>query len=127
MVAIELNELATQVQGELVAGTDIVGPPTLLITSALPRTQAIEGSVTLVDNRKHAEKLSNTRAVAVITPERLPGISIPQIIVANPHEAFAKACAVFQLKSVIQRPFGIHPTAEIHSSATVKVATCTAE
>lgn len=119
MVAIELNELATQVQGELVAGTNIVELPTLLITSALPLTQAIEGSVTLVDNRKHAEKLASTRAVAVITPERLPGLSIPQIIVANPHEAFAKACAVFQPNSLIERPYGVHPTAQIHSSAAV--------
>lgn len=119
MVAIELNELATQVQGELVAGTTCLDSSPLLITSALPLTQAVKGCVTLVDNRKYAEKLSNTQAVAVITPERLPGVCIPQIIVKNPHEAFAKACAVFQPNAVIQRPFGIHPTAQIHPNAAV--------
>ncbi|MFM8571191.1 MAG: UDP-3-O-(3-hydroxymyristoyl)glucosamine N-acyltransferase [Pirellula sp.] len=117
MAGIAIDELALQVDGELmgIAPTD----EALVLTGAVPLSQACPGCITLVDDVKHAEKLARTQASAVVTPKLLPGITIPQIVVANPHEAFAAICSRFKPAVVFDRPHGAHPTSIVHSSAKI--------
>jgi UDP-3-O-[3-hydroxymyristoyl] glucosamine N-acyltransferase len=117
MLGIALGELAQQVHGELV-GQD---PPdeTVVLFCALPLSQARPGCITLVDDTKHADKLIGTQAAAVVTPKPLPGLSIPQIVVSNPHEAFATICKRFKPAVVVERPHGLHPSATVHPTAKV--------
>jgi len=115
MVGIAIAELAKQVQGELMQSSE----SSLVLIGAAPLSQARPGCITLVDDIKHAEKLVGTQASAVVTPKAIPGLSIPQIIVANPHEAFAAICKRFKPAVVVDRPHGIHPSAIVHASAKV--------
>jgi UDP-3-O-[3-hydroxymyristoyl] glucosamine N-acyltransferase len=130
MAGIAISELANQVQGELVLGQsdpsrsdgqdDSQGHlAALLLIAAVPLSQARPGCITLVDDIKHADKLATTQASAVITPAPIPGISIPQIVVKNPHEAFTAICKRFKPAVVLDRPHGVHPSASIHPSASV--------
>ena len=123
MVAIELTKLAELVQGRLTDHEHSATTPhdldNVRISSARPLAQAVAGCVTLVDNPKYAGKLAASEAAAVITTEPLPGVSIPHILVANPHEAFAKACLAFRPAYELKRPPGIHPTASIDPSASI--------
>ena len=123
MVAIELTKLAELVQGKLTGNQHSDASPLelnkILISSARPLAQAVAGCVTLVDNPKYAGKLAASEAAAVITTEHLPGVSIPHILVANPHEAFAKACLAFRPAYEFKRNYSIHPTASVDPSASV--------
>lgn len=117
MVEIAIADLAQQVQGELMH----VGPAdgSLVLIGAVPLSQARPGCITLVDDVKHADKLVGTPASAVVTPREIPGLSIPQIVVSNPHDAFAAICKRFKPAIVVDRPHGVHPSAVVHSDAKV--------
>lgn len=117
MSGIALAELAQQVRGELVGIEPSDG--TMVLFGALPLSQARPGCITLVDDVKHAEKLAGSQAAAVVTPKPLPGLPIPQIVVSNPHEAFASICKRFKPTVVVDRPHGVHPSATIHPTAKV--------
>lgn len=117
MSGIALAELAQQVRGELVGIEPSDG--TMVLFGALPLSQARPGCITLVDDVKHADKLAGSQAAAVVTPKPLPGLPIPQIVVSNPHEAFASICKRFKPTVVVDRPHGVHPSATIHPTAKV--------
>lgn len=117
MVGIAIAELAVQVQGELM-GAD-TSDSSVVLVGAVPLSQARPGCITLVDDIRNADKLAGTEVAAVVTPKPIPDLKIPQIVVANPHEAFASICKRFKPAVVFDRPHGVHPTAIVHPSAKV--------
>ena len=122
MVGIAIAELVQQVRGEFIGAEPMDGPlvlTDLVLTGAVPLSQARTGCITLVDDLKNADKLIGTQASAVVTPKPIPGLPIPQIVVANPHEAFAAICKRFKPAVVFERPHGSHPSAIVHASAKV--------
>jgi UDP-3-O-[3-hydroxymyristoyl] glucosamine N-acyltransferase len=90
-----------------------------MVTGAAPLADAGSGHITLIDNEKHLESLLGSDASAVVSPKRFAQLSIPQIVVDNPHEAFAKICQLFRPDYCIQRAFGIHPSAVVSPNAIV--------
>ena len=132
MVGIAIAELAKQVRGQLQVHADLDGHGdsvqgaacgSLEVFSAVPLSQAKAGCITLIDDIKHAEKLASTQASAVVTPEAIPGLRIPQIVVEKPHEAFSTICKRFKPPVVLERSYAVHPTAIIDPSVKLDPAT----
>jgi UDP-3-O-[3-hydroxymyristoyl] glucosamine N-acyltransferase len=119
MQPIDLQTLAKHVQGELVT-RDAVDLPTLhRITGAAPLQDAESGHITLIDSDKHLSRLQNSKAAACVTPQKFPDVDIPQIVVSNPHEAFAQICKIFRPAIVVTSKTGIDPRACVSPTARV--------
>jgi UDP-3-O-[3-hydroxymyristoyl] glucosamine N-acyltransferase len=124
MTSIDLPSLARRVHGELFSRTQL--EETLPIIGAAPLSDARPGYITLVDHEKHLPRLQASNAAACVTSRSFPELAISQIVVTNPHEAFAKICELFRPQVVIARKNGIDAmasvasTASIHANATVE-------
>ncbi|NRA38325.1 MAG: UDP-3-O-(3-hydroxymyristoyl)glucosamine N-acyltransferase [Planctomycetes bacterium] len=95
----------------LVDGT-VSGDSSQKLSGVSSLTEAIPGDISFLANSKYAPYLSETKATAVIVPEKYDNDSIIQIVVKDPDYAFAKIVAEFI--PVVGRPEpGIHPTAVI--------------
>ncbi|MBL6725281.1 MAG: UDP-3-O-(3-hydroxymyristoyl)glucosamine N-acyltransferase [Rubripirellula sp.] len=115
-----LGEFATLVGGKLLGQAD------QQCNGANPPGDARSGEITMLDHPSRAQVLETSEATAVITSEEIAGLPMAQIIVDDPHAAFAQAVTLF--RPPIANPFKtvgispsakIHPTAEIHPSAIV--------
>jgi len=119
MTVIDLPTLAKRVHGELFArGVEVV-PPDVIITGASPLADAQPGHITLIDHEKHVPRLQSSPAAACVTKQSLPEVSIPQIVVPNPHEAFSKICELFRPHVIVKVSSGIDPRAIVAESASV--------
>lgn len=118
MTAIQLETLAQRVHGELFArgGSSVV-------TGAAPLADAEPGHITLLDHERNLAKLQDCRATAVVTPQSFPEVQMPQIVVPNPHDAFAKICALFRPSAVVTQAYRIDRMASVAESATVSPQT----
>ncbi len=114
MAPIDLPTLAKRVHGELFSRTN-----NDFITGAAPLGDAMPGHITLLDNEKNLPRLHQSHASACVTNKSFPDVSIPQIVVKNPHEAFAQICQLFRPMVVVTRKTGIDPRALVDASAHV--------
>lgn len=114
MTAIDLASLAARVHGELF-GHHLDA----LVTGAAPLADAKPGYITLIDDEKHLPKLHACAAAAVVTPRTFDALTLPQIVVSNPHDAFAKICALFRPVHGFTRSFGVHASASVSPRAQV--------
>lgn len=112
-----LADLAALVGGRVEGPAEISSDGTT-IWGAAPLREAETGQITLVDKAERAETLHQSRAAAAVVPEGFPVGSLPVIVVADPHAAFAKIVSFFRPGRVRVRQ-GIHPTAVIAQSARV--------
>ena len=117
MTAIDLATLAQRVDGELFGNHR-----SAVVTGAAPLADAKPGYITLMDDEKYLPKLQACDAAAVVTPKTFDGVRLPQIVVDNPHEAFAKICQLFRPTHVVRRAHGVHPTAWVSPKANVHEA-----
>lgn len=79
---------------QLVGGT-VVGDGTLAITGAAPLATAGAGEITLIDAPERVKKLTGSPAAAAVAPLKAD-CSIPTIIVADVHAAFATIVRTFR-------------------------------
>lgn len=114
MHSIDLPTLAKRVHGELFSRNQ-----DQWITGAGPLSDVQPGHITLIDHEKYLPRLQESRAAACITNRSFPEVAIPQIVVANPHEAFANICELFRPQNVIRRPHGIDRLASVADTARV--------
>jgi UDP-3-O-[3-hydroxymyristoyl] glucosamine N-acyltransferase len=114
MTSIDLVTLAKRVHGELFARNN-----DSIITGAAPLADAKPGFITLIDHEKHLPRLQETKAAACVTNRTFPDVSVSQIVVANPHEAFTKICELFRPQVFVARRNGIHSSADVAESAQV--------
>ncbi|MDG2222443.1 MAG: UDP-3-O-(3-hydroxymyristoyl)glucosamine N-acyltransferase [Rubripirellula sp.] len=113
-MTLQLSQISEIVDGEL------VGDPDLLVYGANPPEEALANEITLLDDAKQTQLIVDSDALAVVTKETadLPGVS--QVIVSNPHSAFAKLVSFFRPPVDSEVPgSGIDATAEIDPTATV--------
>ncbi len=118
MTFVDLDTLANRVQGELFARSKS-GDQGAKITGASPLADAKPGDITLIDHEKHLPKLQASQAAACVTRQSFPDVAIPQIVVANPHEAFATICAMFRPHVIVKGATGIDPRAIVSPGANV--------
>ncbi len=117
MTAIDLASLAERVHGKLFGYHRQA-----VVTGAAPLADAKPGFITLMDDEKHLSKLQTCEAAAVVTPKSFEEVRVPQIVVNNPHDAFAKICQLFRPTHVVHRAHGIHPSAWVSPNAVVHSA-----
>ena len=111
---IQLHELAT-----LVGGT-LHGDPALVCRGANPPGQSTKDQVTMIVDIDHPGELGEIQAVAIIVPSELQSSDHPQIIVDDPHAAFAKVVSHFRTPFECSLPgVGVDSTASIANSAKV--------
>lgn len=111
MTAIDLTTLANRVHGELFSRSSEGAVEAKVITGASPLADVREGQITLIDSEKYLPRLQNSAAAACVTKQAFEDMPIPQIVVPNPHEAFAKICEIFRPSVVVTVPQGIDPRA----------------
>jgi UDP-3-O-[3-hydroxymyristoyl] glucosamine N-acyltransferase len=93
------------------------GSPDAEITGVAGIENAAVGQLTFVANPKYNAAAKVTRASAVIVDDAFPSIAAATLRTKNPYLAWAKAVELF-FQPARYAP-GIHPSAAIHSSATI--------
>lgn len=91
-----LKDFSEKVQGS------ILGDPDAEITGVAGIQDAGEGDITFLASRQFNKYLTGSRAACVIVREPVEGLSIPQLLVANPYYAFAIALEHFYPKAAKQ-------------------------
>jgi UDP-3-O-[3-hydroxymyristoyl] glucosamine N-acyltransferase len=109
-VSTTLRQLADLVQGELCGEGDLV------IHAAHPLGEAGPGSITFVEDEKHAQHLNSCRASAVVARNGLSTGGLSVLRVADPVAAFAAIMRHLQGRAE-PPPHGIDPHAFIHPTA----------
>lgn len=113
-MTIRLSQIAELVQGDIVGDRDVV------ICGANPPEEASAGEITLLDHPKRASVLSQSDAVAVVTGKQVDANEIAQVVVDDPHQAFARIVSHFRPPIEAEVPVaGIDPTAEVDPTAIV--------
>ena len=105
---------------ELVArfGGELVGQGSVVIRQVAPLATAQPYHISFISDRKYLHQLKTTNAGAVIvTADTRDAAQIPRIVSGNPYAYFAKVSALFNPPPLIAA--GIHPTADIDSSAVI--------
>jgi UDP-3-O-[3-hydroxymyristoyl] glucosamine N-acyltransferase len=94
----------------------VAGDPQTLIRQVGSLDHAAAGQITFLSSRKLAERLSQTRAAAVILAPENEGLTrLPRIVVDNPYAYFARVSQLFN--PVLVQASGVHPSAVVSSSA----------
>ena len=118
-MAMQLGDLASLVEGRLSGNAEV------LCTGANPPREATSTEITMLDDSSRLETLQDSQATAVVTRSQIDLTSVglgdaSQIIVDNPHQAFAKIVSTFRPPVEAKVPSqGIDSTAMIHDSAEV--------
>jgi len=102
---IKVSELCELVEGELHGWGDAV------VTGVASLDKAGPGDVTFA-KRERLKDVAKTGATAILVPEVVTGVEIPQIVVENPYFAFGKILRLV-VKEQSADPKGIHPAAVI--------------
>ena len=111
---IRLEKIAAMVGGML------HGDGALVCRGANPPDQSTEHEITLLVQPNHLADVSSIDAVAIISPCLIESTSRPQIIVADPHAAFAAIVTFFRPPIPVALPgVGVDSSARIANSAKV--------
>jgi UDP-3-O-[3-hydroxymyristoyl] glucosamine N-acyltransferase len=108
---------------ELLGGT-LVGDGSASISSALPFEEATPGSITLIADKKHHDKLAGCNASAVILPKTLVPGHLPAIVVDDPMAAILRVAILLSprtdgLQSGIDTNASIHSTVKMGKGCSV--------
>lgn len=107
-----LAELAEKI------GADVVGDGTIEITSCATLDQATPGQLSFLTNIKYAKQIETTNASAVVVSKNVSSNRVALLRTADPYYAFTQA--VVLLHGHRRHPHtGIHPRANIDSTATI--------
>ncbi len=93
------------------------GAPDTEITGVAGIEEAGTGQITFVANPKYAVAAKSTKASAVIVAEDFPATPTAMLRSKNPYLAFAKCLELFH--PAVKYAAGVHPTAVIHTSASI--------
>jgi len=107
-----LREIAEHVNGT------VVGNPDILISRAATLSEACEGDISFLVNRKYERQLETTKAGAIITGREIPGVRVPLIVAKDPYFAFTQVLVL--LYGQRKHPsVGISPRASIAPDARI--------
>jgi UDP-3-O-[3-hydroxymyristoyl] glucosamine N-acyltransferase len=125
-VEIRLDEIAKRVGGIL------HGDGTLLCRGANPPDQSAGDEITMLVDRREMANVGSLDAIAFLCPALIDSVDLPQIVVEDPHAAFAEIVAYFRppvppslpgvgvdSRASIASSAKIHPTATICSDVSI--------
>ncbi|MFH0919149.1 MAG: UDP-3-O-(3-hydroxymyristoyl)glucosamine N-acyltransferase [Fibrobacterota bacterium] len=100
-------------------GAALTGDPALVIEGAAPLDKAGPAHISFLANPRYAKEVAHSRAGAIILEKDLPGLTCSRLIMKNPYLGWARACALFVPDRTPFLPRDIHPTAVVHTSASL--------
>lgn len=110
---IQLKQIAELTGGEL------SGDPEIRLTGANPPGEAIAGEITMVDDLRHLDSLGPIAASAMVVNQKAD-LDCAQLVVADPHLAFAKVVSLFRPPCDLGLPAqGIDDSAEVSDDAEI--------
>jgi UDP-3-O-[3-hydroxymyristoyl] glucosamine N-acyltransferase len=104
---------------QLVSGR-LIGDPDLVINGAAGLDEAGQSDISFVFNPKYVKHLSKSKAGVLLLSEEVAACKATQIIVKNPHLAFAQVLTIIEKEIRPSFAPGIHPKAVV--AADVKIA-----
>lgn len=109
----------TATLGELAAlvGGEVIGDPSLEIEGISSLELAGPRQITFVAHARHAARLKECRAAAVVVANPEIGGDRPKLVVSNPYLAYAKIASF--LNPVSHPRLGVSPHAFVHPEATI--------
>jgi UDP-3-O-[3-hydroxymyristoyl] glucosamine N-acyltransferase len=110
-VRVTLKELAALVGGR------VLGDSSLEVSGISSLELAGPGDITFIVHAKYEERLSASRAAAVIVPREELGAERPKIVVEQPYLAYARVAAFFH--PLTPSRCGVAPEAFVHPEATL--------
>lgn len=106
-----LSDIAEIVQGEL------IGDPQATVEDVAGLDTAAPNQISFVTEDR-LDQAAKSRAGALVVPRKLEDVSVPQIVVEKPYDAFLRLLRVVE-KERRFAPEGVHPTAAIGKSVTL--------
>lgn len=107
-----LREIAEHVGGR------VCGDPDTVIRAAATLSEAGEGDITFLANRRYERQVETTRASAIIVGREVPGARTPLLVARDPYFAFTQVLVLLHGHRK-HRPIGISPRASIAGSAEI--------
>ncbi len=102
---------------------EVIGNEEIEITGVSGISDAHEGDITFLSDRKWLKEIENNKATAVIVKEVIEGLQKPQVKTKNPQYAFAKLLAYFYVKPHPCKGVGknafVSESASVAQSATI--------
>ncbi len=117
MEPVTLQQLAQRVGGQ------VQGNRFTNCRNAKPLYEAGPGDVTLVEDRQGLQQAESIGVAAVVTKNADPECALPQLVVAQPHDAFAFIVAYFHPPRTL-RGCGVSPAAHLDPSAKLGRGVC---
>jgi len=99
----------------LIAGGELHGDASVVITGVASLESARAGDLTFA-TREHLVRAASTAASAIVLPQVVPALRIPQIVTAHPYLAFSRFLREVERERA-DLPQGIHPTAVVDPTA----------
>ncbi len=106
-----VDQIAEQIGGS------VVGDGSKSIHGVNSIAGAGDGEITFVTSDKHASKLADSSAGAVIVSSQIEGVGIPQVVVSNAGGGLIAALHLFAYKPEVKA--GIHPSAIVQDDAEI--------
>ncbi len=118
-MSLTLEQVAKCVSGQLITPRNFDGSDIseIQVSDALPLQEATAGTLTLIDDQKHIDRVNASDAAAVIAREQFDGCNKPIVLVADLHAAFTSIVQTFRPKW--KSLSGVHQSAVIDASATL--------
>ena len=108
-----LREIARRLGGK------VVGDAATRVNQVATLEHAASGHIAFLANERYLQQLKTTRAAAVIVGESAAtATKVPRIVCENPYAYFARVSALLNPLAPVRQ--GIHPTAVVDKSATVR-------
>ncbi|MEN6425505.1 MAG: UDP-3-O-(3-hydroxymyristoyl)glucosamine N-acyltransferase [Phycisphaerales bacterium] len=107
-----LREIAEHVNGR------VLGSPDTVISGAATLSEAREGDISFLVNRKYEKQLETTKAGAVIAGREIPGVRVPLILAKDPYFAFTQVLVLLYGQRK-HEAVGISPRAAISPNAKI--------
>lgn len=112
-----LKSLAHEVGGR------VRGDGSVMVSGVAGIEEAKKGDITFVSNEKFLPKLKATRASAAIVSQQLTDVTLPLLIVPNPHLAMAKILTLFTQRPSVSGGVSdmawISPSARLEEEVTI--------
>lgn len=122
---LSLDWLASQLSARLVLNTAGTVPANAVATGISTLQQAGPTEISFLANQKYRKDLSETSALAVILHESMLGECPTHALVhPDPYQAYAALSRLLEARP--RTPEGIHPAAQVDSTATIGQGACIA-
>ena len=112
-----LKELAERIDGE------VIGDETVIVTGINSLQEARDDELSFFTDRRYRDRITKTRAAALITSEVIKEFTGPLLLVSNPNLAYARVTCLFaqplpRFSGISNQAF-VHETSQVGENVTI--------